>query len=235
MGNFSRSEVARNYCRWKADSDSPEFGALLLDAHLDLIRFDSFPRKSGQPSHQLQKDVVNSVLAVNAVAVILMQNYPSGPGDDIIQRLTSSLALIGVRVLDHIIVNKPESISLRERGLLGQDEEGNEMIGKSSDYTTDDASDTLKALRELPCCLPFSHPDYEPPSPEQVDALIRVMGWSQSDAARIVGVACDAKKGSTTLRKWRASRDSAEHREIPYAAWRLLLIHAEIARENGSA
>ena len=72
--------------------------------------------------------------------------------------------------------------------------------------------------------MPLSHPDYCAPTPEQVDMLIRGMGWSQADAARIVGVACDSNKGSTTLHKWRSPAESPEYRTIPYSAWRLLLL-----------
>lgn len=87
---------------------------------------------------------------------------------------------------------------------------------------------TIEAFRNRPCSLPFSHPDYKEPEPEEVDALIKVAGWSQRIAAMIVGVPFDAKKGSTTIRKWRTPRDKSEHRQIPYSAWRLMLLHAGV-------
>lgn len=79
-----------------------------------------------------------------------------------------------------------------------------------------------------PCCLPFSHPNYEPPTPDQVSYLVKACGWSQREVALIAGVGHDPKKGSTTVRKWRAPADKPEHRQIPYAAWRLLLIYAGV-------
>ena len=78
----------------------------------------------------------------------------------------------------------------------------------------------------IPCLLPYYADGYEPPTPDMVDALIRLAGWSQTETAKIVGVSFNPKKGSTTIRKWRSPVDSKEHRSIPYSAWRLMLLSA---------
>jgi len=88
------------------------------------------------------------------------------------------------------------------------------------------APETLQAFRNRACSLPASHPDYCPPTPAELDALIKIMGWSQNDVARITGVNYDPKKGSPTVRRWKAPVDKKDHRDIPYAAWRLLLLHS---------
>jgi hypothetical protein len=85
---------------------------------------------------------------------------------------------------------------------------------------------SLEAFRNRPCALPFYDPGYEPPTPGEVDALIKLAGWSQNQAAKITGVTYNPKKGSTTIRKWRTRVESREHRAIPYAAWRLMLVTA---------
>ncbi|MCU7845327.1 MAG: hypothetical protein KZQ93_15970 [Candidatus Thiodiazotropha sp. (ex Monitilora ramsayi)] len=87
---------------------------------------------------------------------------------------------------------------------------------------------SLDAFKTRACTLPFGNPDYRPPDPEEVAALTELMGWSQSVTARLVGVNYDPKKGSTTVRKWKTSREKKEHREIPYAAWRLMLLYAGV-------
>jgi DNA repair protein RadC len=67
--------------------------------------------------------VVKTALAHNAAACILAHNHPSGVGEPsradqtITRRLKDSLALIDVRVLDHIIIGE-ESVSFAEQGLL---------------------------------------------------------------------------------------------------------------------
>lgn len=83
-------------------------------------------------------------------------------------------------------------------------------------------------LAQRPCARLFSDPEYVPPTPEEVDGLIKLMGWSQVDTAKIAGVNYDSKKGSPTVRRWRTSENNPEHRSIPYAAWRLMLLTAGI-------
>ena len=87
---------------------------------------------------------------------------------------------------------------------------------------------SLEALKNRPCVLPYSHENYRPPTPIEVKALVKLAGWSQNDAAKLVGVSYNPKKGSTTIRKWQAKVDSPEYREISYAAWRHLLACAGV-------
>ena len=69
------------------------------------------------------REVVKAALRHNAAAVILAHNHPSGTTDispadrHITQRLVKALALVDVRVLDHIVVGS-EVISFAEQGWL---------------------------------------------------------------------------------------------------------------------
>jgi len=60
----------------------------------------------------------------NAAAVILAHNHPSGVAEPsaadvaITRRLRDALALVDVRVLDHLIVGESTPVSLAERGLV---------------------------------------------------------------------------------------------------------------------
>lgn len=83
------------------------------------------------------------------------------------------------------------------------------------------------AFKGRACTLPFGHPDYKPPEPYEVAALTELLGLSQVHTANLVGVKSDPKKGSTTVRKWKTERGN-ERRQIPYSAWRLLLLYAGI-------
>lgn len=87
---------------------------------------------------------------------------------------------------------------------------------------------TIAAFRNRPCSLPYWDRNYKDPEPEEVDALIKAAGWSQSTAAMITGVPYDPGKGSTTIRRWRTARDKPNHRQIPYSAWRLMLEYAGV-------
>lgn len=70
------------------------------------------------------REVVKHALGLNAAAVILAHNHPSGvaepsQADELItHRLKDALALVEIRVLDHIVVGGEKTTSFAERGLL---------------------------------------------------------------------------------------------------------------------
>jgi len=70
------------------------------------------------------REVVKRALAHNAAAVILSHNHPSGipePSEadrSITRKLQNALALVDIRVLDHLIVGGATVVSLAERGLV---------------------------------------------------------------------------------------------------------------------
>jgi DNA repair protein RadC len=70
------------------------------------------------------REVVRQALYRNAAAVILAHNHPSGvaepsQADELVTlRLRDALALVDIRVLDHLIVGDNRCVSLAERGIL---------------------------------------------------------------------------------------------------------------------
>jgi len=70
------------------------------------------------------REVVRRALAVNAAAVILAHNHPSGVAEPsqsdclITEKLQKALGLIEVRILDHLVVGAGEITSLAERGFM---------------------------------------------------------------------------------------------------------------------
>ncbi|MEO5573103.1 MAG: JAB domain-containing protein, partial [Gammaproteobacteria bacterium] len=70
------------------------------------------------------REVVKRALSHNAAAVILAHNHPSGvaepsTADELItRRLKDALALVDIRVLDHLIIGDGQAVSFAERGLL---------------------------------------------------------------------------------------------------------------------
>ena len=70
------------------------------------------------------REVVKQALQWNAAAVIVAHNHPSGvaepsQADEIItQRLKQALAVVDIRLLDHVVVGDGTSVSLAERGVI---------------------------------------------------------------------------------------------------------------------
>ncbi len=70
------------------------------------------------------REVVKEALARNSAALLLVHNHPSGAAEPsrademLTQTLKSALALVDVRVLDHLIVAGSAILSFAERGLL---------------------------------------------------------------------------------------------------------------------
>lgn len=100
------------------------FCCLYLDNHNRLISFDELFRGSVNGANVHLREVVKQALAHNAVGVICAHNHPSGvaepsTSDELVtRRLREALALVEIRLLDHVVVGDGECISFRERGLL---------------------------------------------------------------------------------------------------------------------
>jgi DNA repair protein RadC len=101
------------------------FVALFLDAQNRLIADRELFRGTLTQTSVYPREVVKEALAHNAAAVIFAHNHPSGVAepsraDELLTRaLRDALALVDVRVLDHIVVAGPgATVSFAERGLL---------------------------------------------------------------------------------------------------------------------
>jgi DNA repair protein RadC len=70
------------------------------------------------------RELVRIPILVNAASVIILHNHPSGDSypsrDDIAitHRIKDSLALFGIRLLDHIVISDDSFASLSEKGLM---------------------------------------------------------------------------------------------------------------------
>tara|TARA_R110002074_G_scaffold388518_1_gene571238 strand:+ start:1581 stop:2048 length:468 start_codon:yes stop_codon:yes gene_type:complete len=99
------------------------FACLFLDNRNRVIVFDELFRGTIDSASVYPREVLKACLSCNAAAVIFAHNHPSGIAEPsladerITKRLKDALALIDVRVLDHLIVGE-EVISFAERGLL---------------------------------------------------------------------------------------------------------------------
>lgn len=100
------------------------FACLFLDNKHRIIRFESMFYGTIDAASVYPREVVKKALSLNAAAVILSHNHPSGVAEpsladkQITKRLIDALGLVDIRVLDHMIVGDPDVLSFAEQGLL---------------------------------------------------------------------------------------------------------------------
>jgi len=104
--------------------DHELFCCLYLDNRHRVLRFDELFRGTIDGTSVYPREVVKEALKVNAAAIILAHNHPSGVAEPsqaderITRRLKSALELVDIRLLDHLIVGDGRATSLASRGLL---------------------------------------------------------------------------------------------------------------------
>jgi len=100
------------------------FGALFLDAQHRLIRWEKLFFGTIDAASVYPREVVVRALHHNAAAVIFAHNHPSGVAEpseadkQITFRMQEALALLDIRVLDHLVVGGSNAVSMARRGLL---------------------------------------------------------------------------------------------------------------------
>lgn len=100
------------------------FCCLYLDNRHRVLRFDEMFRGTIDGTSVYPREVVKEALQINAAAVILAHNHPSGVAEPsqaderITKRIKSALQLVDIRLLDHLIIGDGESTSMASRGLL---------------------------------------------------------------------------------------------------------------------
>jgi DNA repair protein RadC len=106
------------------DLEHEVFCCLYLDKRHRLIRFEELFRGTIDGASVHPREIVKLALQRNSAAVIIAHNHPSGVAEPshadelITQRVREALALVDIRLLDHIIVGDGATVSLAERGLI---------------------------------------------------------------------------------------------------------------------
>lgn len=107
-----------------AGLEHEQFSVMFLDTQHRVIAFESMFRGTLTQASVHPREIVKAALRHNAGAVILSHNHPSGNADPsradefLTQTIKAALALVDVRVVDHIIVAGGSSVSMAERGLV---------------------------------------------------------------------------------------------------------------------
>lgn len=122
---FSSPDAVKDYLRLRFAGQGHElFVVLFLDAQNRLIAAEALFRGTLTQTAVYPREIVKRALELGACAVILAHNHPSGVAEpstadiNLTEQLKKSLALVDVRVLDHIVVAGSGAVSFAERGLV---------------------------------------------------------------------------------------------------------------------
>ncbi len=100
------------------------FCCLYLDNRHRVLAFEELFRGTIDGTSVYPREVVKQALKVNAAAIILAHNHPSGTAEPsqaderITRRVKSALELLDIRLLDHLVIGDGTCTSLASRGLI---------------------------------------------------------------------------------------------------------------------
>jgi DNA repair protein RadC len=100
------------------------FAILFLDSQHRVITFEELFQGTLDGASVYPREVVKAALACNAAAVILVHNHPSGLPEpsradrSLTEQLQTALAIVEIRVLDHLVIGTEGRVSMAERGWL---------------------------------------------------------------------------------------------------------------------
>ncbi len=122
---FSTPDAVKHYLQLHLAAKAHEvFAVLFLDVQHRLLAMEELFRGTLAQTSVYPREVVLRALHHRASAVVLAHNHPSGTvqpsraDEALTQTLKAALALVDVRVLDHVIVGAGAALSMAERGLL---------------------------------------------------------------------------------------------------------------------
>lgn len=122
---MSDPRVVREYlCHALGDLDQEVFCCLFLDSQNRILAFEKLFFGTINGTAVYPREVLKRALHNGAAGVIFAHNHPSGlatpsVADEVLTtRLKEALAVVDIRVLDHIVVAGTDTVSFAERGLL---------------------------------------------------------------------------------------------------------------------
>ncbi|MGM1247504.1 JAB domain-containing protein [Serratia marcescens] len=117
--------AVRDYLHLKLVAEPNEvFAAVFLDSQLQVLAYEPLFRGSVDTTAVYPRVIVQRALALNATALILAHQHPSGNTEPsaadrtLTAHLKTALATVDVRVVDHFIVGRGSPYSFAEAGLL---------------------------------------------------------------------------------------------------------------------
>ena len=124
-GPLTSPRAAQEYLRAHLRDRTREvFCCIYLDNRHQVLACDELFQGTIDGATVHPREVVKRALVHNAAAVIAAHNHPSGVAEpsradeNLTRRLKEALALLDIRLLDHLVVGDTECVSLSERGFL---------------------------------------------------------------------------------------------------------------------
>lgn len=118
-------EMLRRYLRLKLESEEHEvFCVVWLTQTHRVIAFERLFHGSINGCNVYLRQLVKRALHFNAAAMIAVHNHPSGHSEPsqsdifLTGKIQEALALIDVRLVDHVVVGKGELTSFAEKGMM---------------------------------------------------------------------------------------------------------------------
>ena len=122
---FASPSAVKTYLRLHLAGEQREkFAVLFLDVQNRALAFEVMFTGTLTQTSVYPREVVRAALGHGAAAVVIAHNHPSGSvqpsraDEALTQTLKHALALVDVRVLDHLIVGAGGTQSMAELGLL---------------------------------------------------------------------------------------------------------------------
>ncbi|SAI57669.1 DNA repair protein RadC [Bordetella ansorpii] len=123
--SMNHPDNVKLYCRTALSHRTVEHCiALYLDNQLNLIAVGEVARGTLAQASVYPREVVREALRHHAAALILAHNHPSGLAQpsaadrELTRRLRQALALVDVRLVDHLIVAADQVVSMAQLGQM---------------------------------------------------------------------------------------------------------------------
>lgn len=125
INTFTNAESVKRFLTAKLrDRQQEVFAMLTLDTQHRLIDYHELFFGTVNAAAVYPRELVKLALKMNAAAVILIHNHPSGvaePSDAdkrITKDITQAMQVIDIQVLDHFVVGDSEIVSFAQRGWI---------------------------------------------------------------------------------------------------------------------
>lgn len=123
--SITSPEDSKDYLISKlAEREQEVFSVIFMDNKHRILSYEELFYGTIDAAAVYPREVVKRALALNAAALIVAHNHPSGDpepsisDDQITNKLVQALKLVDIRLLDHIVVGAGECISYAQRGMI---------------------------------------------------------------------------------------------------------------------